>query len=82
MGATALAVLGIIQTIIQLAPQAIQTVQDARKFIQPLWDQLTGGKQALTDAERTALYAAVDQQYADSQTPLPPAQSGDPDYKL
>lgn len=72
------AILAIISTLVKFAPTAIEGVSALKQFGEVLFQEFNG--RALTDPERTLLYAGVDAQYAKLQTPLPPAQKGDPDY--
>ena len=71
-------VLAVIDTLIKFEPVIVQTGTDLKPFAVALYQKLTG--QDITDEQRTSLEAGVDALYAQFETPLPAAQSGDPDY--
>ena len=71
-------VLTAVSTLIKVAPQVIQTVKDFKPYAEALYGELTG--QAPNDDQRATLAAGIDALFARLETPLPPAQPGDPDY--
>lgn len=81
MGATAILsiVLTALDTLVKVAPQVVQTVGDLKPYAEQLYRNLTG--QEATDEQRAAMAAGIEALFARMETPLPPAQPGDPDYK-
>lgn len=72
-------VLTAIDTFMKVEPQIAQTVTDFAPYATALYQQLAG--QAPTDDQRAVMRAGIEALFARLETPLPPAQPGDPDYK-
>lgn len=71
-------VLTAISTLIKVAPQIVQTVNDLKPYATALYKQLTGTLP--TPAEQATMEAGIDALFARLEQPLPAAQPGDPDY--
>lgn len=71
-------VLSAVETLIKVAPQVVQTIKDLKPYAVALYHELAG--QPPTSDQRATLEAGVDALFARLETPLPPAQPGDPDY--
>ena len=71
-------VLSAVQTFIKVEPQLAQTVNDLKPFAVALYQEWTG--QAPTAAQETLIVSSIDAMFGRLETPLPPAQPGDPDF--
>jgi hypothetical protein len=74
------AILAILQVVIQELPGAITTAVQLKDLATKFFTAANGT--APTAADIAALEAAIDADVATALTPLPPAQPGDPDYKV
>lgn len=72
-------VLTVIETLNKYAPVILQAGADIKPFAVDLYRQFKGSD--VTSDERKEIEAAADALYNRLEEPLPPAQSGDPDYK-
>lgn len=72
-------VLTAVETAVKVWPQLVQAKNDLQPYAHVLYQELSG--QAPTDDQRTVMNAGIDSLFTRLETPLPPAQQGDPDYK-
>lgn len=72
-------VLTAVSTAVKVWPTLVQAKNDLEPFAHALYQELTG--QVPTDDQRTVIRAGIEALFARLETPLPPAQPGDPDYK-
>ena len=75
----AAAILALLQTVVSTLPGAITTATQLYTLGQSFFTTING--KTPTADEITQLRAAIDADVALALVPLPPAQSGDPDYK-
>lgn len=75
---TIAAIIAILQTVVTELPGAIRTVEQLYDLGKKFFTAAHGT--APTADQETELRAAIDADAAEALTPLPPAQSGDPDF--
>lgn len=73
------AVLAILQIVVQELPGAVTTAEQLYALGQKFFATIHGREP--TEAETADLRAAIDADVAAALEPLPPAESGDPDYQ-
>ena len=76
--AIANAVLAAIQLATKAAPIILDGVENIKVFASDLWERVTG--KPPTEADEATIDALIASLTARLETPLPPAQPGDPDY--
>lgn len=73
-------VLMAVETLVKTYPYIKQGFTDLKPYAVALWEKLSGKE--ITPEDRTVLENGVDALFARLMQPLPPAQPGDPDYKV
>lgn len=72
-------IIAVLQVVVAQLPGAITTAEQLYDLGSKLFATVNGREP--TDAEVEELEAQIDADVAESLTPLPPAQPGDPDYQ-